>query len=210
MKGAAKIITAAAFALAAFSISACGASYDRTTFVLKKDGTVKQYIIDDAYADTAIGELREYIENSLEEYRGDSEEETVSLEKCDIAGGKIDVELSYDTCADYASYNDVTCFDGTLEEAQAAGFSLEREYESPEGTKMSFGDIASYETDKEIRVLIMNEVTAVELPGTVIAYSTNVQPDEHGRLNTIPDTDESIPEEFRTINFDYACFMYVL
>ena len=210
MRKAISRITVSACALAAFAFSACGASYDRTTFVLHKDGTAKQYIIDDAYSDTAISELRDYIDTSIEQYSGGSEEEKIKLEKCDIAGGKIDVELSYASCADYAAYNDVVCFGGTLEEAVAAGYDLEQEYTGNEGESLTYSGILALETEKELRVLIMNEVTAVELPGTLIAYSSNVQPDEKGRLSAVPNTDESVPEEFRTVNFENAYFVYAL
>ena len=210
MKRIAALLSAAALTVSVLFLAACGAPYDRTTFVLSKDGSAKQYIIDDAYSDTGIGELKTYVENSVKEYQGDSEETRVRIDKCDIADGKVDIELFYASCADYAAYNDVICFDGTLEEASAAGFDLDRGYTNAEGSGISYSQLSSYETDKQVRVLIMNEVTAVELPGTVLAYSTNVSTDGNGRLITLPDTDESIPEEFRTINYENAYFVYEL
>ncbi len=201
---------AAVLPAALLVLSGCGPSHDRTTFVLNRDGSATQYIIDTAYADTGIGELREYVENSLSAYQGEEEEARIELEKCDIHDGYVDIELSYASCADYAAYNDVVCFDGTLSEAEAAGYDLDTSYRVPEGNAVSYAQIRAYETEGEVRVLIMNEVTAAELPGDVLAFSSNVQAEEDGTLSTVPDTDESVPEEFRTINYENAYFIYEL
>lgn len=200
------ILTALAVIFCAAMLAGCGTSYNSTTFVLNKDRSARQYIIEDADADTTITELKAYVTASIRDYLAGSDDELIKLEKCDINDGKVDIELLYATCADYAAYNDVVCFEGTLQEAEEAGFDLTGTYLTPEGGSISLDQITAGEG--QIRVLIMNEVTSVDLPGTLLAYSDNAVLGENGILTTIPDTDESLPEEFRTINYNNSYFIY--
>ncbi len=190
-----------------FVLTGCGETYDRTTFVLKRDGSVEQYIVEEAEDDVSIRELEEYAEDGIEAYHSAHPDTKIELRECDIRDGSVYMELEYPSAADYAAFNDVVCFDGTITEAAQAGYAVPDVLTLPDGTAADLQTVLAGQEDG-LRVLVLAEPCAVRLPGKLAAYGTGVTADENGMIEIQEDGDETLPEEFRATNRNNAYLLY--
>lgn len=147
----------------------CGKTPEETTVSISKKGVITQTIVeewDQANYDEA--EFEADIEAQIEEYGT----ELVSLKSCEVKKNVITVVMEYATAADYAAFNGVQCFDGTIAEADAAGLIMNGTYYDTEGKETSQHKVLEDSTE---RVLILNEPVAVEVPGAIVYVKDGVE-----------------------------------
>ena len=98
--------------------------------------------------------------------------------------GDVKISLSYASCADYAAFNQVTCFLGTLQEAEDAGYEVERTWLDESGAA---GDMALIrERFREWKVFIISEELNLKVPDKILYASDNVR--ITGRLTAVVQT----------------------
>ena len=137
-------------------LTGCDAARSTTTsLTIDENGRVTEEIVEkQGKEDYTQEELTAYIEQELELYnRG--KEGAIQLNSCTVLNGDVKISLSYASCADYAAFNQVTCFLGTLQEAEDAGYEVERTWLDESGAA---GDMALIrERFREWKVFIVSE-----------------------------------------------------
>lgn len=170
-----------------------------TTFELKEDGSVVHTIVEKNDNDYPEEEIKSFFEQEIASYNEPYEEPHITLDEFEIKdGGTIYASMTYTSVEDYASFNDVICYTGTLTEALKNGYSFERDMTAASGVRIvGFTLPAEYPS---LDVLILQESMEVVVPGSVAAYSSQVIAGENSvyAINSAPD--ERLPEYFRTVN----------
>ncbi len=170
-------IPAAVFSVlcACFFLTGCGegeGGVQVTNLQIDKNGRVTSNIVEDFDKDFySVDALREMVQAEIDDYNG-SHPEAVTLSELKPYGEeeeKVLVSMQYATCEDYEAFNESELFFGTVEQAQAAGFSLDVELISAsDGTKkIGESDILGM---KDMRILIVRQsaqVSQVNVPEKV-------------------------------------------
>ncbi|MDE7312143.1 MAG: hypothetical protein K2N87_11090 [Eubacterium sp.] len=175
-----KLYAALLIFTAASMTTACGASFeaDESTVYITKEGNVIGADIEDfneEYYDEE--ELKAYITESIEEYVESNGDGSLELDRFQIESSEEDgvtakLYLNYATYIDYALFNDVTMFAGTVPEAQQEGYAFDQDFQKvEEGSAAGSMDAASLLEDEEIRVVIIGDETVVQVDGEIQCVS---------------------------------------
>lgn len=144
---------------------------------IDSSGSVKAFSISDFDKEYYSGtELRKQILDSVSDYNKGSSEKKVSLSSCKIVKKKARVLLKYQSIEDYAAFNNVLAWMGTITEAVDNGL-LEKSTSamSADGTlKTTVGELlAEYGEDTAsrksniLKVLVIEEPLMIKVPGKV-------------------------------------------
>ncbi len=151
------------------SLSACGGKRpEATTVYVDKDGKLKQTLVDPS-PDYALEKLQAYTENRITSYLKGTEDGEVRLNSCKEEDGFVYMELSYGTAADYAAFNGMECFCGTLEEASAAGMVPAEPLQAPDGTGVDFAALLA--EHPEYHLLVLAEHVQVQTDTAIVCAS---------------------------------------
>lgn len=165
------------------SLSGCGMAVRSasTSLSIDETGKLREEIVEpQGQDDFTAEELEGYIEQEIELYNR-SREGAVKLNSCTVLNGEVKISLEYASFDDYAAFNQVTCFAGTLQEAEDAGYEVERTWLEPGGTK---GDMEIIrERFREWKVFIVSEEINVKVPDKILYASENVK--ITGRLTAV-------------------------
>ena len=144
-------------------------SEDVTTVSVDKNGKVTGTIVealDKDYYD--IDELKTMINTDIQQYNTEAGEEKITLDSSDITSEKAVVKMTYADAENYAAFNDMIFFAGTVTEAKEAGYEIEssRLKGIDETT-----DVESLLTDSTMRIIIMEEPVQIHTFGNIKAMS---------------------------------------
>lgn len=127
-------------ALAVSMLCGCGNNYyteDSTVFVLK-DGKIVSTDVEEfnqnTYNET---ELQEYVNQTIDAYNETNGKGSVKIKKLSINDGKASLTLEYEDYQDYAKFNDIDFFEGTIAEALAAGYDFSGEFAIVDGENIN-------------------------------------------------------------------------
>ena len=150
-----------------------------TTVTIDETGKLTEEIVENqGESEYTADELQAYIEEALAAYNRGKETPAIILDSCRVENGSVRLGLAYANFEDYAAFNQVTCFQGTLKEAEDAGYSMDMTWLEPNGQK---GDLEIIrERLKEWKVMIVSEPINVKVPDKILYASDNV--DITGRL----------------------------
>lgn len=171
----------------ASGLAGCGMSVrsSSTTLTIDETGRLREEIVEDQGGiEYSEEELKAFITQEADKYNQQKESEAVSLSSCTVQNGDVKISLEYTSCDDYAAFNQVPCFMGTLQEAEDAGYEVERTWTDPEGV---IGDNEIIrERFREWKVVILSEAINVRVPDKILYTSENV--DVTGRLSAVVTT----------------------
>lgn len=171
-------------------LTSCSSADDTGESVvsMKKDGTVSHVIresFDESYFD--LEELRNEVLGAVVSYNSLQGEEKVTVTRVQLMdegpadGGSItDVELEYQSAEDYAEFNRETFFVGTPEQAQAAGFDLNRVYVGAADDTQTIGMSELLGTDG-IQLLITDTEELIVSEKKLLYASENTEILENGK-----------------------------
>ena len=166
----------------AISLSGC-ISVDRenrTVFELDADGEVKQTIVDSADESVTGEELENYINEKITEFQRNDNQNSVSLERCVVNTGKVNISLVYSSISAYAVFNNVECFNGTVIEAYNAGYDFNRTFYDTDGQEIPYYELARY--CRSGNIIILEENVELKIAGDPTAFSDGVEITDDGRL----------------------------
>lgn len=152
---------------------------DSTAISVDGEGLITETVIDrldQPYYNAA--ELTQMIENALQEYAGTHGSGRVTQESLTSENDAVHLVLKYAGAEDYADFNNVSFFNGTMLGAQMEGYRFETSfYQVEEG--VIAGEVPGEEAlrHKEYQVLVTDLSHAVEVPGPVVYVSMNAHPD---------------------------------
>lgn len=145
---------------------------ETNTIYVKKDGTVMQALIEDfseAYYDEV--ELEELIKQNVDVYNDGTE--NVKVEKYKVKDDTAKLITSYKTAIDYAEFNEVEFFAGTISEAKSEGYDFDDKFTSIDGN-----NTVGAETIKSLtqyKVVIFEENIHLKTDSKILYISSNVK-----------------------------------
>lgn len=150
---------------------------DRSTIFIEKKGKITSIDVenlDKEYYDAS--ELEEYIAKHVEEYTS-SNGDTVKKASFDVEEGVAKLRMEYDSYEDYAKFNGVELYSGTLLKAQAEGYDFEAEFyavpddfEKASGAQSAVGKDEVL-ADEDNKVVILKANMDVSVPGDILFVS---------------------------------------
>ncbi len=158
------------FGMLAVMLSGCGKEFspDTDTVYVQKKGTIKGANVaafDKEYYDES--ELEQFITDTVDTYVTQSGEGTVSVSEFAVEEGIAHVYLDYASAEDYAEFNGVDFYVGTVLDARADGYEILDDF-----TPVTDRDTTWDAQDNKI--VIVGQETQVRVDGTILFASPNV------------------------------------
>ncbi|MCR4655648.1 MAG: hypothetical protein K5770_05395 [Lachnospiraceae bacterium] len=160
--------------------------YDETLIRILKKGKIESDIVEpfgENYYDEA--ELTEMLNESAREYNEKAgEKDCVSIEDIRVAKDIARVVIVYRDSSDYAEFNKVDFFYGTVSEALSNGFDLNMTMLSLEdGRKKGFAELSGI---ADSHIVILSEPILVETNSDIKYVSANVEylDETHARMSS--------------------------
>lgn len=156
-------------AVALMLLTGCGAEFsaDKDTVYVEKKGTVKGANVadfaKDYYDET---ELSDFITETVDTYVAKSGEGTVEIAEFAVEEGVAHVYLNYAGVEDYASFNGVDFFAGTVLEAKASGYDITCDFTAVTD------DETAWDAEGN-KIVIIGQQTEVRVDGTILFVSPN-------------------------------------
>ncbi len=144
---------------------------DTSTVFIEKKGKITSVdveALDKDYYDEA--ELESYITDHVNDYTSENGN-TVEMASFTVTDQVAKLQMQYDSYEDYTAFNGIELYDGTVVEAQAAGYDFDTDFisASDEDTKkVSKDDVLADDNNK---VVIIKANVDVEVDGTVLYVS---------------------------------------
>ncbi|MCF0146557.1 MAG: hypothetical protein HUJ73_08220 [Eubacterium sp.] len=169
-------------------LSACSLAKNstNTSITVTETGAITENIIEDKTGDFTAEELSAYVKEKVAAYnKGNEKDPTVEMESCTVDNGSVQLTMKYASCDDYAAFNNVVCFQGTLKEAEDAGYDVMNiTWYEQNGAKGDEEVISG--RIKEWKVFIISEPISLKLPDKILYTSENVK--ITGRLTAVVET----------------------
>ena len=174
----------AVLAFAGFGLlCGCGGSDkgSHTTLTADDAGSITQKIVEPR-DDTEFSqeELEAYVTAQTGAYQNGS----VEMESCKADAQQVEIVLKYASWKDYADFNQVVCFQGTIAEAADAGYDMKQIWVDGSGKPADAETIR--ERENEWKVFILEEPVRVKMPDKILYTTDNVT--VTGRLTARVDT----------------------
>ena len=163
--------------LALTVLMGCGSSLkvDENTVYVQKKGRVIGASVEtfdkDYYSQE---ELEEYVNQRVEDYTESNEKNSVKMDSFSVEEGVAKLNIRYAGYEDYAEFNNIEMFAGSVLQAMAAGYDFEDEFLTVTDGEM--GESVGKDTvtaDEEYKVVILNEKVNVKVDGTVAYVSAD-------------------------------------
>ena len=156
-------------ALTVTLLTGCGADFsaDKDTVYIQKKGTIKGANVADFdkeyYDETEISDfIKDTVDTSVEQ----AGEGTVEIQEFAVSDGVAHVYLNYAGAEDYAQFNGVKFYEGTVLDAKAEG------YEIPDAFTSVTDDETTWDAEGN-KIVIIGQQTQVKVDGTILFVSAN-------------------------------------
>lgn len=147
---------------------------DVSTLEVGGRGDVIQVVVEPFSQENGDEEgLRAMIRESVEEYNDAAGSQRIVLGDLKFQDGQVRMMLNYENYADYAEFNNVTLFQGTVEEAVVGLYSFEDTFQNAAGESVSGEELQK--TAAQDQVVILEEPMQVKVPGKIQYVSSNVK-----------------------------------
>lgn len=157
-------------AAAMMLLTGCGGkafSADKDTVYVQKKGTVKGANVADFDKEYySESELSDFITETVDTYVAKSGEGTVEIAEFAVEEGIAHVYLDYAGATDYADFNGVEFFAGSVLDAKAEGYDIPDAF-----TAVTDGEGAW--DDEGNKIVIIGQQTEVQVDGTILFVSAN-------------------------------------
>lgn len=144
---------------------------DTSTVFIEKKGKITSVdveALDKDYYDEA--ELESYITDHVNDYTAENGN-TVEMASFTVTDQVAKLQMQYDSYEDYTAFNGIELYDGTVVEAEAAGYDFDTDFisASDEDTKkVSKDDVLADDNNK---VVIIKANVDVKVDGTILYVS---------------------------------------
>ena len=145
---------------------------------IDEDGRITEIIheeLDASYYDAS--ELQNMLTSEVNDYNGKHGEDSVKVQKFEAENWAVDLEIQYAAAADYAEFNNVEFYYGSMIKAQLEGYLFDVSYKKVQNGVVKGSAVSGSEVIKEMdeQVLIVRAPLEVHIPGDVIYISTNAE-----------------------------------
>lgn len=150
-----------------------------TALQMKKDGTVTETVIDaldQSYYSSQ--ELESMINSSVSEYNQTKGSEAITIDSLSIENNQVNLTMTYASAEDYAEYNNVRFYNGSMLGAEMDGYLFYNQFKQVEDGTVVAQDLSNEEAikHKEFQVLVTDTSHAVRVPGDIAYVSANGAP----------------------------------
>ena len=128
--------------------------------------------MDKDYFDT--GELKTWVEDAVKEYNQETGS-SLEVKKYEVEDNTAKVTIEYPSLADYSGFNNVEAFQGSIAQAEEAGYTFDGEFVSAKGKpSVTYKELQG---SKTYHVVILEEAEAltVSLEKDILYASGNVK-----------------------------------
>ena len=160
--------------MSACLLTACSGGKDdlnETTLLINGKGEITHHIVesfDKSYYNE--DELRTLINSQIEDYCNEKgDDKLIKLKELKVLDQTATAELTFKDFGNYAEFNEVDLFYGTIEEALAAGYSTDVTLKSADSDETI--DRYELESLKDKNIIVTGEPILIKTPGK-IAYTT--------------------------------------
>ncbi len=167
-----------------------------TTLQMKEDGTVLETVIDrldQSYYNSS--ELESMISQTVSDYNQGHTADSVVIDEYTVEENQVLLRMTYRSANDYAEYNNVRFYNGSMLGAEMEGFHFLNQFWQVENGE-TVGNPVSNEVplkEKQQQVLVTDTSHVVEVPGKVLYVSINGTPT--GRRTVSPAADDIVIEQ---------------
>jgi hypothetical protein len=145
---------------------------ETNTVYVKEDGSIMQALIEDFSENYYDGtELEDLIKQNVNEYNDGTE--NVKVEKYKVKDDTAKLITSYNSGVDYAKFNEVEFFAGTISEAKSEGYDFDDKF-----TSIEDNNTVGAETIKSLtqyKVVIFEENVQLKTDSKILYISSNVK-----------------------------------
>lgn len=157
---------------------------DGTNLELMKDGSVTVTYIEEFPSDYYdISELQAMNEEEVAQYNQQKGEDVVEVLSTETDGSKLTLAMSYKDIEDYGSMNNVQTFSGTVGQARALGYDLNKSFisikDGEKTTDINWEDLESH------HILISNELSTIHTFKNIEYVTENVVMSDNKKMATI-------------------------
>ena len=121
-------------------LTGCGTSFkaDESTVFVLKNGRIVSTDVEDFDEKTYDKDgLTQYVKQEIRAYNDKNGKGSVALKKLVVGDKKATLTISYKTAEDYAKFNDIELYTGSIAEALAHGYTFEGDFASVSGGKIT-------------------------------------------------------------------------
>lgn len=160
----------AKFAAAAI---ATGGAADRSTITFAKDGQVVFEEVEDFDSDTySKQELKKYTKDLIKSFNDSYGDKSITLKRITFRKGQVYIKTTYKDAECYAAFSTYTTYNGSYEDAAAAGYDFADLFSAvSEGEKAPGQSLDPVATFAGYQVAIVKENVDVIVPGNIIYVS---------------------------------------
>ena len=168
-----KGVTTAALAVCFFVVSVYGCGEKKiseTKITISKDGSINNMIIDEFGKDYyELSELEDMAADEISYYNSEYDSPRISLVESSVSeDGQVSLSMDYSNYIDFAHFNQVTFFYGTVSEATDKGFSVSGDLVDSQGETISLDEIDDI---NDRHIIITGDKTGIIAPFK-ISYMT--------------------------------------
>ena len=171
---------------------------EETAVQIYNDGSVTETVVDKLDRDYYDSEeLKALVSEAVTEYNAFSGHEAVAedAEKTSIGDGQVKLVLHYTSAQDYAAFNQIPFFQGSMLNAQVEGYLFYNEFHKVREGKCTEETITNEEplTHKEAQVVVSDMSHMVRVPGKILYVSANA--DTLDEYTAVPDENAEAADE---------------
>lgn len=152
-----------------------GQSYeaDVSTVFVEKDGKVVSTDVEAFDENTYDKEgLTAYVNEAVSAYNSDNGEDAVVMKELKVEEGSAVLILEYASASDYARFNGIELYTGSVAEALSAGYSFDVEFASVADGEASVCNVNDFLGNGDYKAVIIRGNTDVHVAGKVAYVST--------------------------------------
>ncbi len=158
------------------------------------DGSVTEIVqdtLEESYYD--VDELESMITSEIAEYNSEHGEDTIRTERFENEGTSVTLELWYSSAEDYAEFNNVEFFSGSIIGAQIEGYLFDTTFYQVQDGTASDSAVSSSKVfqDMSVQVVIVQAPMEVHVEdGSVLYISTNAEMISADTVNATGEQDD--------------------
>ncbi len=151
------------------AFTGCGTSADSSSLTLNKKGGLTQIIVEEWDQELYDKkELETQIQEDIQSYDG-----AIELNSIRTSSSAVTVKMTYQDTDTYMAYNNVTLFQGSISQCQAAGYLLAGDFQDASGETVDRTDVLS--AGDSCSVLVFQEPVTVTVPGKILYCSSSLE-----------------------------------
>lgn len=164
-----------------------------TYLMVQEDGTLTETVIDKLDQNYYnADELGQMITSTVSEYNQDHGADAVRVDSLSLENNQVILTMTYKTPTDYADYNNVKFYNGSMLGAEMEGYLFYNEFRKVNDGVVEGENITNEEPlkHKEYQVLVTDDSHLVQVTGDVVYVSANASP--MGKREVQP-VEEAVP-----------------